>query len=131
MGKWNKTLMKGVDALIKLKVPVDKQFPGLQKFAADLDDAEELSDALLEMKKTAEALAKERDQKVAALKNLAASLNSKIGALDKAREQLERVMEKDDNEDGVEALKDLSVAMNQIEALTKDPKALKFDIQVK
>ncbi|MGE0384117.1 MAG: hypothetical protein AB7Q97_05255 [Gammaproteobacteria bacterium] len=131
MGKWNKTWLGNIDRLIDLKVPVDKQFSGLQKFTSELDDAEALSDELLEIKEKALALVKERDRKVAEMKQLVSSIKSKVDNYDKARLQLLKVMAKDENDEGEEACKSLGIALNQIEALVKDPAAMKFDITVK
>ena len=126
MGKWNEQFMKGVNDLIKLKVPVQAQLKDVQTFALNLDAAEKVNNELLDIKTKIEVLLKDKATKQEALKKYFSAIQTKIPEYDKARNNLTNVMKKDKNAAGETACNALLGGLNRVEGLMKDPVALKF-----
>lgn len=137
MGKWNANWMKGMNDLIRLKVPVQAQFKDAQTFGTNLGKAEEINNRLIDLKSKLEPLLKEKAEKQEELKKLFTAIQSKLPDYDKALESLEKVMEKNEKqarlapdvkaaEDGQNAVASMKFAIGVLEGLFKDTIALKF-----
>jgi chromosome segregation ATPase len=131
VGALNKTFMTNINSFIKLDVPVQAQFKDSQTFSSNLDKIQELNEEILEIKKQAEKLATDCETKQTALRGYITAVTSKIDQYDKSRENLLKVMKKDENSAGIAACNGLGVALNQVEGYTKDPIGLKVEITVK
>lgn len=136
MGEWSRQWNKNIDIMVKKKLPVMEQFKGLQKFGPDLDDAEQLQDEILELKKKATQMKQDMEAKVKSLESLLSALEKKADEFDGVRSKLEKTLSKKtdkDEEDVMDALNGLGGGLNRIDALLKSARtgACKAEIIVK
>lgn len=126
MGKWNQTIVRSADILVRNKADVMKQLPNLQSFCQTMDALEKLDGEVLQLteliKKHQDELArlqKIKLEKVDLFKRQSQDALRHVPNYDRALEQYERANKQLGSSELTAACGALRMGLNQTEGLLK------------